>query len=338
MVRRIGRRCIRPWRALLPIGMVVHDYPHRGWVSGLLFALGLAQSYRSWRCCSRDARRGLAGAIVVGALRLRRPVHEPRSICVRRYAASTRRTRHGDAVRRQFAPIDRFFAPPMLRLLTFAVDGDCALVRSVRGLLRTMALRGSVFFRSSRCSPPCAPAAYRFESSQRGAESRAPAAIRRMRAQRPHRDRHARRGGSLCRTNTFVATGLLVVGGLVNSVVCRLRARSRSSRPLRFVCAGDAIVLAFGCRGGRRRRVLAPRGSRCRAGTGVRTQYYRHGAGLGGDGVAFIGGPRLEARSRSSRSRPPTSHRRLSSTRFRTLSRGARCWSILWSPFRSPTS
>ena len=180
-----------PWRAHLPIAVAGHDYPYQGWVSGLLLVLSLAQSYALLALYRQPATRGgvLFGAIVMSALSLAAPAFispDPYAYVGDALLGTASYAPPSTPFGGQFAPIDRFFAAPMLpspygplwtvvaQLVTMPFGTS---LRETDGAAGT---RAPFVHRAARRAARVPRAAS--HRRDRGAESGAAAPIRRMRA------------------------------------------------------------------------------------------------------------------------------------------------------------
>jgi hypothetical protein len=298
-----------PWRAHLPIAVAIHDYPYQGWVSALLLALSLAQSYALLALCRQPATRGgvLLGAIVMSALSLAAPAFispDPYAYVGDALLGTASYAPPPVPFGGQFAPIDRFFAAPMLpspygplwtvvaQLVTAPFGSLFAKLMALRGLGLLSYLALLAVLRACRV----------------------PLRIVAIAALNPglllqyvacaHNDLIGIvalvAAAAFAARSAFIATGLLVVGGLVKLPFVLLGLpvlASVRSRALRYVCAAAAILLALAL-------------SRWGAGAGYFAGLAVHvpapgpvyalnivvtALALGAIGVAFIGGPRLRS-------------------------------------------
>jgi hypothetical protein len=298
-----------PWRAHLPIGVASHDYPYQGLVSAFLLVLSFAQSYALLALYRQPATRGgvLLGAVVMSALSLAAPAF----ISPDPYAYV------GDALLGvasyapppipfggQFAPIDRFFAAPMLPspygpLWTTVAQLVTAPFGSL--LAKLVALRGLGLF----CYIALL-AALR--------ACRVPLRIVAIAALNPglllqyvacaHNDLFGIvalvAAAAFAARSALVATGLLVVAGLVKLPFVLLGLPALAgvrSRALRYGCAAVAILLAI---------LLSRWGAGAGYFAGLAVHVPAPGPvyalnivitvlALAAIGVAFIGGPRLRS-------------------------------------------
>ncbi len=298
-----------PWRAHLPIAVAGHDYPYQGWVSGLLLVLSLAQSYALLALYRQPATRGgvLFGAIVMSALSLAAPAFispDPYAYVGDALLGTASYAPPSTPFGGQFAPIDRFFAAPMLpspygplwtvvaQLVTAPFGSLFAKLMALRGLglLSYIALLAAL----RACRVPLRIVA--IAALNPGLLLQYVACA--------HNDLIGivalAAAAAFAARSAFIATGLLVVGGLVKLPFVLLGLpvlASVRSRPLRYVCAAAAIGLAIGL-------------SRWGAGPGYFAGLAVHvpapgpvyalniivtALALVAIGIAFIGGPRLRS-------------------------------------------
>ena len=297
------------WRSHVPIGVASHDYPYQGWISASLLMLSLAQSYALVALYRWPATRGgvLLGAIVMSGLSLAAPAFvspDPYAYVGDALLGTASYAPPATPFGGQFAPIDRFFAAPMLpspygplwtviaRLVTAPFGSLFGKLMGLRGLglLSYVALLAAL----RACRVPLRIVA--IAALNPGLLLQYVACA--------HNDLIGIvalvAAAAFAARSAFVATGLLVVGGLVKLPFVLLGLpvlASVRSRPLRYACAAAAIVLAIGL-------------SRWGAGAGYFAGLAVHvpapgpayalnsivaALALAAIGAAFIGGPRLRS-------------------------------------------
>jgi hypothetical protein len=300
---------VEPWRAHLPIGVATHDYPYQGLASALLLVLTLAQSYALLALYRQPATRAgvFAGALVMAALSLAAPAFvspDPYAYVGDALLGAASYAPPPTPFGGSFAGIDRLFAAPMLPspygpLWTVVAQLATAPFASLFGKL--IALRGLGFV-----SYIALLVALR--------ACRVPLRIVAIAALNPglllqyvacaHNDLIGIvalvAAAAFAARNALVATGLLVVGGLIKLPFVLLGLpvlASVRSRPLRYGCAGVAIVLAI---------VLSRWGAGAGYFAGLAVHVPAPGPvyalnvvvamlALAAIGVAFVGGPRLRS-------------------------------------------
>jgi hypothetical protein len=246
-----------PWRAALPIGVAAHDVPHAGAVAAAMLALALFQSYALLALYRRPASRRLAvaGALVLCALSLAVPAFvspDPYAYVGDALLGHAAYAPPAAPFGGQFAPIDRFFAAPMLPspygplwgvVSTLATAPFASLLGKLLalralGLLCYLALLAAL----RACGVP--PRLLAVAALNPGLLLQYVACA--------HNDLLGIvalvAAAAFAARNAVVATGLLVVGALVKlpfvllglPVLAAVR-----SRPVRYVCAAAAIAAAI---------------------------------------------------------------------------------------------